>query len=226
MKKISIKNVIEFRRRPEKSRLAFLNSILREKPKGENDGGGDYWVSCLSAIGNVFYSMDKKLIGEKVSVLEDRIEETKHSGTKSRWQKNIDILHSFEDYDFDSLRPDKVDFLKKADSLSIIKIKDFPIESKPHFVFSFENKGAEEVGAVWFIAKKDGYKKSELGMFSDIIYRYLVLNYAEHYKINPKFCIAIDLVNGREVRYSELMSGDISFLLDNTVAEMRKLRPA
>src|SRR5690606_28780270 len=106
-----------------------------------------------------------------IAELEDWIEETEHKGTKVRWQRNIDILHNFEDFDFESLRPDDIHLLKKPAALSLINIEGFPIESKPSFVFWFDNDGFKEIGATWFIVKIDGYKKSELGMFADIMYR-------------------------------------------------------
>lgn len=90
-------------------------------------------------------------------------------------------------------------------------------------MFTFSNNGFEEIGAVWFVIKKDGFNKSELGMFNDIMYRYLMMNYSDKFKINPKYCIAVDLVNCQEVNYYQLLNGDISFLLDNTIDEVKKL---
>lgn len=225
MKKITVKNVVEFRRTDEKKRLAFLNSLLREKRAADDGGGGDYWVSCLSAISNILLDKDKRRIGGKIAELEERIEETDHKGTKTRWQRNIDILYNFEDFDFDSLRPEDIHQLKKPVAISLVDIEDFPIECKPNFVFWFENDGFREIGATWFIAKLGGYKKSELGMFADIMHRYLVANYSDDYKINAEYCVAVDLVNAREVRYSQILTDEIKPLLGKTISEMRKLLP-
>lgn len=224
MKKISIKNLIDFKRRTEISRLTLINNIGKDKNNDFGEGGGDYWVSCLSAISNVFSTENTDLINQKVDFLINKISETDINKTKARWQKNIDILHNFEEYDFKSIKPiGELTFHKKPDSKSIIDINSLSIVSKPHHVFSYNNKDFQEIGAVWFVAKKDGYKKSELGMFSDIIYRYLNKHYSEQYKINPAFCIAVDVFNCQEVSYLQLVNGEVTSLLDSTVDEMKKI---
>ena len=53
-----------------------------------------------------------------------------------------------------------MEFYKKPDLISIIDINGLPIQAKPQHVFSFSNNENEEVGAVWFVAKLDGYKKN------------------------------------------------------------------
>ncbi|RZL41503.1 MAG: hypothetical protein EOP00_24730 [Pedobacter sp.] len=223
MKKLSVKNVIEFRNRSAKSKLGFLNNLLndREKKEADESGGGDYWISCLSAIKNVFQTNDKALLDEKIDQLIDKIEDTDFKITKDRWQANIDILHMFQEFDYDNLKPKfELTYLKKPDSISVLKIKDIPVEAKPQFVFSFKNKGMEEIGAVWFVIKKGGYKESELGIFSDMIYRYLIYNHSQNFSLNLDFCIAVDVYNSRFVTYNSLVNGDIAFLLDSTIDEI------
>lgn len=123
IKKITIKSVVEFRRKDEKRRLAFLNGLLPEKESKEDDkGGGDYgsvaWVPYQMS-----FTIWKKRIDGKIAELEDWIEETEHKGTKVRWQRNIDILHNFEDFDFESLRPDDIHLLKTNGASKRILIK-------------------------------------------------------------------------------------------------------
>ncbi len=224
MKKLSVKNIIEFRNRSIKTRLGFLNSLQKEKEKKNPDegGGGDYWVSCLSAINNVFFSNNKALLDEKIDQLIDKIEETDFKGTKDRWQANIDILHSFQEFDYDSIKPNsELTYHKKPDAIAVLTIQGIPVEAKPQFVFSFTNKKVQEIGAVWFIIKKGGYKESELGIFSDMIYRYLTRNHSENFAVNTNYCIAVDVYNSRFVSYSNLINGDIAFLLDSTIDEIK-----
>lgn len=223
MKKISIDNLIEFRRKTSDStRFTVLNNTQKEIVKKPDGTGGNYWVSCLSTIAKIFNTDDKNLIDEKIEDLRNRIELTEHRGTKTRWQKNIDILFNFEDFDFNSIKPSgALKFLKKSDDKSVIKINDLLIEAKPHHVFSYSNNGFEEIGAIWFIAKKEGFKKSELGMFCDIIHRYLIINFSDNYKINPRYCIAVDLFNCQDVKYSQLLEGEITYLLDSTIDEVK-----
>ncbi|MBJ6120071.1 hypothetical protein JAO76_17830 [Pontibacter sp. BT310] len=224
MRKISIKNLVEFRQRSERSKLTFLNNIRKDKKANPDESGGDYWVSCLSAISNVFGTEDTSLINQKIDVLRNKIKETEHTNNKNRWQKNIDILQNFEDFDFKSIKPDSnLIFHKKSDLNSIINLDGIPIESKPHHVFSYTNKDQKEVGAVWFIAKKNGYKKNELGMFCDIMHRSLTMHYSDKYKINPAYCIAVDVFNCQDVNFSQLLSGEVSILLGTTVDEIKKL---
>lgn len=229
MEKISITNLIEFRRRSEKRKKSFLNSIQKEKKikieeDEEDSSGGNYWVSCLSAISNVFSTDDKNLLGEKVNLLRNKIISTTHEGTQKRWQKNIDILYNFEDYDFNTLRPmTEIKFHKKPSRKLILKVNDIPIESKPHHIFSYSNKGSDEIGAIWFVAKKDGYKKNELGIFCDVMHRHITLNYSDKYKINPEFCIVVDIFNGTDINYSQLLNGDIVYSLEETINEVKRV---
>ena len=225
MEKVRIKDLIEFRQKSERSRHTHIINLKKEKPPKTDDkgGGGDYWVSCLSALSNVYHTDDTDLINQKIEMLQNKIPITTDKKTKDRWQKNIDLLYNFGDYDFKSIKPnDDLTFLKKHDFQSIIKIDGLPIQSKPHHVFSYTNNDFEEVGAVWFIAQKDGYQKSELGMFCDIMYRYLIAHYSDKYKVNPAFCIAIDVFNCQDVNYSQLLNGEIAYLLDSTVIDVKK----
>lgn len=62
------------------------------------------------------------------------------------YQRNLDILYNFEDYEFDSLRPvHEILFLKKPDILSIIDILKLPVKIKPHHVYTFEQEGVKYI---------------------------------------------------------------------------------
>lgn len=224
MKKITIKNLIDFRRKSERSKKTFAYNLKLDKKSGDSSGGGDYWISCLSSISNVFKYDEIEYLRNKIDLLTDKINVSEDRRIKIQFQRNIDILYGFEEFDFNTIRP-KSDlfFLKKPSDKSLIDIKGYPVQARPHHVFSFSEKGSDEIGAVWFIAKLDGYKKSELGMFADILFRYLEKNYSKNFYINPKYCVAIDVVNGKEVSYEDIKKGKVPILIESTIEEIKKL---
>ena len=224
MEKISLSKLIDFRRKTDKTKLSFINNINKAEISESDGGGGDYWVSCVSAINYIFKTDDTSFIEKKIDYLYAKIDQTEKKGTKDRFQKNIDILHVFEEFDYKHLKPsEELSFHKNSNSKSLININGVIIEIRPTHIFSYNNLDFKEIGAVWFIAKKNGFKQSELGMFCDIIYRYLVANYSNEYKINPSNCIAVDLFNGYDVNYSQIVSNEFPHLLDNTINDLKKL---
>ena len=54
MKKLSIKEIIEFSGKSDKSKKTFALNLKIDKQKKDSEGGGDYWISCLSAISSGF----------------------------------------------------------------------------------------------------------------------------------------------------------------------------
>ncbi|WPR76018.1 hypothetical protein [Algoriphagus sp. NG3] len=188
------------------------------------EGGGDYWVSCVSAISNAFKRNDKSLLNEKVLDIYEKLPHATANITKTQYQRNIDVLESFEDFDLDNVKPSsKIQILRKLKEQSIIEIDGLSIEVKPTHVFSFSEKGSDEIGAIWFVAKLNGYDINELGMFTDILYRYLDKYFSDKYYINKSFCIAVDVVSGREVRYTSLEDGSVRMLLEETITQINKL---
>jgi hypothetical protein len=101
-------------------------------------------------------------------------------------------------------------------------VSGIPVESKPSHVFSFSENKSEEVGAVWFVCKLDGFDRNELGIFSDMIYRYLSKNYSDKYFVNPSFCITVDIYSGKEVRYTDNQNGNVSGLLEKIIDEITR----
>src|SRR5690554_5332471 len=121
MKKITIKNLVEFRRKNERSRFTYVKSLKKEKKKSEDGSGGDYWISCLSTIRNVFKTDNYELIDEKIEILFDKIKLIDNKRVKLQFQKNINILNSFKDFDFKHLKPTTdVKFLKKPKINSLL----------------------------------------------------------------------------------------------------------
>jgi len=222
MEKITVKNLIKFRSKNDQTKITFVRNLKIEKVKSSDDSGGDYWISCLSAIRNTFKSGNEDLLEEKITLLRDKIRVEEDGRIKDQFQRNLDIVSNFKDYNFQHLKPN-VDliFLTQPKDHAIIDIKGFPIEAKLCHIFTFSQNKSEEIGGVWFVSQLGGFTKNELGMFVDVIYRYLNKYYSKDFFVNPDYCIAIDLYNGQEVNYSEIQNGKIPILIDSTLDDLK-----
>ncbi len=227
MKKLSVAAIVDFQRRSEKSKKTFVNDLRLDVEKKENeegDGGRHYWITSLSAVSNAYKSNDLQLIKQKIDQLEEKFENSDNKRSKIMYQRNIDILYGFEDVDFKKWQPSRQPkFLVKSKLKSLIEIKGFQIQALPHHVYSYEKNDKEEVGAVWFVAKVNGFTRLELALFSDILFRYLEINFSDKYIVNPKYCIAVDAVQNVAINYSQIQRGDINTLLIPTLDELRAM---
>jgi hypothetical protein len=222
MKKLSISKVIEYSRTSEKGRSKFIKK--HNEPKPPSSGGGDYWVSCISALRHAFSNDDNSIITEKIEYLLGEIKKTPHQITKNRYQRNIHILYNFEEYNFSKWIPiDQIKILKKNSSYSVIKVEGVPIQVKPTHVFTFKNDGIEQIGAIVFVSKLGGYKRSELAAFTDSLYRYLKVNYSDKFKINASLCIAVDSSNLKEITYEDIQNGDVRSILEDIIYDIKKV---
>jgi len=222
MNKLSVKTLIDFHRKTIKGRQTLINN-LRVKTKPSKDGG-DYWISCVSTLSNAFKSNDNKLIKEKIAHLVNLRELSPHEITKTMYERNARILRNYEDYDFSIWHPSKdLKFQPKTRSKSIVNIKGLPIQVLPSHVFSFNSNGIPTIGAIWFVAKLNGFKIEEVGIFTEILYRYLDLNYASDYLINPSCCVTIDVVNCIEAKYDRILNKEIPSLLDFVIDDVKTM---
>lgn len=157
MKKITVKNLIEFRGKKEKSKLTFINNLKKEKKKSEKGDGGDYWISALSAVRNTFKFNDERLLDEKIEELNEKNKLKELKRIKDQYARNIDLLNAFKDLNKEVLKPkSELKFLKQPKEKSILQINDLPIEAKPCHIYSFSENKSEEVGGIWFVAILDG----------------------------------------------------------------------
>lgn len=224
MKKLSIKKLIEFRRKSDRSKRTFAQNLNLERIRKESNSGGDYWISSLSAISNSFKRNNLIFISDKVNELEEKFENTDFQRTKIMYGRNIEILYKYEVFDFGIWKPDgQLKYIKKHKSDFVFTINGLPIEAIPHHVFSFKNEERKEIGAIWFVAKLNGYRDVEVGVFADTLYRYLDINFSKDYIINQRFCIAVDVVNKIAVNYYQIKSGEVQTILENTIDEIKKL---
>jgi|WetSurMetagenome_2_1015567.scaffolds.fasta_scaffold769838_1 hypothetical protein len=61
MRKLSIKDIIAFRGMSDVRKKTFALKLKTHKEKIDSEGGGDYWISCLSAISNGFKFNDNSV---------------------------------------------------------------------------------------------------------------------------------------------------------------------
>ena len=225
MKKITVKKLIEFRGKNNRTRITLVHNLKKDTIKSDDSSqGGDYWISCLSSIRNAFKNDNMDFLDEKIDLLNAKIKVSEIKRIKEQFQRNIDIINSFKEYDFQHLKPNTVlTFLKQLKQNTILDIKKIPIEAKPCHIFTFTKDNKQQIGGIWFIAQLKGFKKSELGMFADILYRYLKKHYSKDFNVNPSFCIAVDLFNSQDVNYSDIKNSSIPILIDSTIDEIKKL---
>ena len=224
MKKLSIKNIVDFRGRSSRSKQNFAINLKNDKEKASTKSGGDYWVSCISAISRSYRLNDLQLIVDKRYELEEKYKETEYRQTKTMYKRNINILCRFENFNLDKWRPsEELIFLKKHKENSILNIKGLQIQVSPNYVFTFQKGSTKEIGAIWFIAKLDGFRVDELGMFTDVLYRYLKTHFSKDYNLNPKYCIAVDVFKGSDISYLQLEENEVPRILNSTLDEISKL---
>ncbi len=118
--------------------------------------------------------------------------------------------------------PGKLAFLKKSTANHLLTIRGFQIKVEPSHIYIFGKKEEEEVGAIWFVIKKGGFQIHELGMFCDMLYRFLKYNYSKKYQLSPKNCIAVDVFNKRPVNYTEIASGAVSPILNGILDDINR----
>jgi hypothetical protein len=229
MEKITIKELIEFRGRPSgklKNNFAFKLKTRKPKEKLEDakDSGGNYWAISTSSIYNTFKSGKDEYYDLKIDDVILRQATTGSDKDKVMYQRNLDILNNFKEFDLHHLRPlDIANFETVHKEQKIILINNLPIYINPSLVFCFERNGKKEIGAVALIPQLGGYQKSQLGMFCEMLYKFLHKHYSNEYQIAEDFCIAIDTYNAQKVIYVELLTGKIPRLVDITIDEIKSL---
>ncbi|WP_419800775.1 hypothetical protein [Mucilaginibacter sp.] len=228
MEKITINELIDFRRKSDKSKklLAFKikNRKSKEKPKDDDSGGGNYWITSTSCISNVFKNNDEQQYDSKINELYSKLKDNQIKRIKTMYQRNIDILNTFKDFKFDELKPSgKLKYLQVPKLFKTVVVNNFPLYINPSILYSFERNGKNELGALLLIPKIEGYKKIELGMFCETLYKFLIKNYSDNYQIALDYCVVVDTINVQKIQYKELLSGDIPFLIDTTLKELNSL---
>lgn len=221
MNKITIKQLVEFRSKSDRSKSTFAKNLGKESRRSEGSGGGDYWISCLSAIRNTFKYDNEDAISEKIDLLHDKIAASNIDKVRLQFQRNIDILENFRNFNFSKLKPNnEINFLKQHKTDKLINIKTLPVEANPCYIYTFLENDLTKVGGIWFLAKLDGFKKSEMGLFIDIMHRYLNSTQLEESPISSDYCIAVDVTKVQAVSFADLESKKIPSLLNTTISDL------
>ncbi|MFP9117709.1 hypothetical protein ACLI08_07970 [Flavobacterium sp. RNTU_13] len=231
MEKIKINELVDFRRKTsERYKRNFVTKLKTRLPKdkseieGEEDEPRDYWVFSTSCIYNVFKNRSDEFYDPKIAELEAKmLNPALKSTTFSMYKRNRDILVNFKDFELYNLRPEKIARQGVQTEHKILVVDGIPLYIKPTIVFSFERNGKKEIGALWLVPQVDGFKKIELGIFCEALYRFLLKNYSENFQISEDYCITIDTFNAQSITYKDLSNGDIKFLLDLTISEIKSL---
>jgi hypothetical protein len=228
MEKITVKELTEFRKKSERSKKTLALKLKTRSPKikteEDKSGGGNYWKPSTSCVYNVFKQNDPSLYDSKIEELIAWHNASGIKHVKERWLRNIEILNNMKDFDFDAIKPSNIlSYQSIPRRFQIITIDKFPVYVSPEVVFSYEKNGKSELGALWLVTLLNGYKKEELGMFCEMLYMFLDVNYSEKFQLSPDHCIVIDTYSGRKVTYSELIRGDVPFLVKGTLEEIKKL---
>ncbi len=228
MKKINVKDLIDFRRRSERRKKTFVSEFIESTDyEGEStEGGRDYWIRSLTALSKAFKDNDNSVISERIDGILEDYKPNMLNKTKIMYDRNIQILHNFEDYDFNELKPfTEIEVLDKGRKKGIIEIKNLPIKILLHQVYSFRNENDEDsLGCVLFLAKLDNYKPHELGIFAEAVYKFLKDNYSDKYFISPKDIRIIDVMSTVNINYQMVLDKKIPSLLSSTLDEIIKLK--
>jgi hypothetical protein len=227
MQKINIKELVEFRRKTtDKARKNFADKLKtrtkkEKKQEDKNSGGGNYWVTSTSAIYNVFKHNKTHFYEEKINELVTKLAAKDDKKVRGMYQRNIDILNNFKDFNFSEFRPAKIVKFETVQRMhTLMEVSDLPLYITPDLLFVHERKGKTEIGAIWLVAQINGFKKNELGMFCEMLHEFLNKHFAENYQISDDLCIAIDTFNAQKVTYQELINEDIPFLIEKTIKEI------
>jgi hypothetical protein len=220
MQKLTAKKIIEFRRLRQARKQTFADNL--KKPIAKSVSGGDYWISSISAITNACKSNENKFIDDKIDFLFNQQKATSSKRTKDMYQRNIDILSVFKDYDFTKLKPKNItEFSTKPNTKYILIVKGLSVQVFPNHVFTYKNEQTDEVGAIWFVAQLNGFKNDELQIFSELLYKYLSANYSKKHTINANFCIAVDVVTKKEFKHSKTFNSRTESILDLTISDLK-----
>lgn len=229
MEKITINELIEFREKTsEKSRKSFAFKLKNRKTKEKNDedksGGGNYWSISTSSIYNTFKNGKNGYYDEKIEDVEGRQKASNVQKDIIMYQRNLDILNNFREFEILDLRPIKIEkFETIQKNQKTFDIKGLPIYLNPSLVFFFEKNGKEEVGALILVPKLNGYKKSQLGMFCEVLHKFLVKHYSNNFQISQEFCIAIDTYNALKLTYEEMIDEKVPSLITQTINEINRI---
>ena len=226
MENVSISKLVEFRRKTERSKRTFAEKLYQlEVAKKSEDSGGDYWVRSLSAINNAYLNNNNQFIQNKIEDITDDLQNTTVNKTKTMYERNLQILHNFEDIDFiDFIPVAEFEFLEKQAKKANFDVNEFPIKIKFNQLYSFNENDTKFLGGILFVAKLGGYTKGELGIFAEAFFRYLKQKYSHGYEISKNNVKVIDVFTMNEVTFDMLEKGVVPKFLESTIDAIKNLK--
>lgn len=226
MENVSISKLVEFRRKTERSKRTFAEKLYQlEVANKSDDGGGDYWVRSLSAINKAYLNNNNQFIHDKIEDITDDLQNTTVNKTKTMYERNLQILHNFEEIDFIDLIPvAEFEFLEKQAKKANFDVNEFPIKIKFNQLYSFNENDTKFLGGILFVAKLGGYTKDELGIFAEAFFRYLKQKYSNGYEISKNNVKVIDVFTMNEVTFDMLENGEVPKFLESTIDAIKNLK--
>ncbi|OJV56480.1 MAG: hypothetical protein BGO31_15465 [Bacteroidetes bacterium 43-16] len=228
MEKITVKELVKFRNKgSQKSKRSFALKLKTRKPKErkeEEKSGGNYWSISNSTIYNTFKYGKDEYYDKKIEDVLERYKNTDSKKDKDMYQRNLDILRSFKEFDILNLRPPNINkFETIHKSIKIITIQGLPIYLNPDLVFNFEQEENKFIGALLLVPKLHGFTKADLGIFCEVLYSFLTKHYSNDFKISKEYCIAIDTFNASKISYLDITIEKKPSLLNATLLEIKNL---
>lgn len=216
MKELSINKLIEYNSYSDRRKATMLGKLTQVESVFNNvKGSRHYWHRSLTAIRKSFKHNDYQFLIDRIRLISDDLSKTTVRTTKIMYERNIQILRNFLEFDYTKLLPPhQVRFIPQTTEVSIISINGIQLKIYGDDLFSYESDSIKHVGAVWFVASKDGYKNDELAIFVDALYRMLENNLSDNFKINPDFCLVVDTMKKNILSYSQIMTKPIKSKLD------------
>lgn len=220
--KIKIKELIEFKDYSEKKKNFVLKLRLPVVVLEESDkGGGDYWIRGISAIVASCKENSNEKMAQKIADIERDKNITINSRTIQQYEKNLEIFYTFRNFNFRDLFPENYEILKKTIKKGeIIVHNNFEIKVQISLPFTFVESELTKVGAIWFVAIKNGYSRSQLGIFAELAYNFLTSNYSEIYEVCPENILIVDAYSTSSVSYSMVQNRQIPSQLTSTLTEI------
>jgi len=224
MKELPIKKLIEYNSYSDRRKSTMLGKLQQvESVFSNSKDARDYWHRSLTAIRKSFKLNDYQFLIDRIKFITDDLSKTTVRTTKIMYERNIQILNNFLEFDYTRLMPShKVRFIPQTTEVSIISVSGIQLKIHGDDLFSYESNGVVHIGAVWFVASKDGYRNDELAIFVDALYRMLDNNLSDDYIINADYCFVVDAMKKNVLTYSQIMRKPTKSKLDLIASEISK----
>ncbi|MBA4304443.1 MAG: hypothetical protein C0424_09485 [Sphingobacteriaceae bacterium] len=228
MYRISVKELIDFRRKTARTKKSMANSFKKRVAPVKNPevkgSGGDYWISCTSTIYDVIKQDDISQYDVKIEILKRKTEENQNERTKVMYQRNANILEKFKTFNLRKLKPSgKIEQLGLLKEMKIITINGVPIYVNPTLVFQFEEDDQLLIGAIWLIPQINGLNRDELTLCCETLYAFLKTHYSHTHLISELFCVVIDAFNAQHISYKKIRTNNYNLVLQETIDEIVSL---